>query len=313
MNNTYNSANKIIGTTDVTPEKIIINTRGKPLLIIEDKEIIEGILAKNRTNEFVRRLFDEQNLLIGEIASLFNVVYSNINSQLKSIAGWKADKKGRRNSSYNTTFSEERRKKISKSHLGKKATCPPYRRTPEIRARISASVRKYQQEHPEDPTPHINNWKNGKYDYVDFTRGIGGFIWSEKMNMDIFFRSLLELKFAISLEENNTVLTYKHEPFKIIMDNGRNYTPDFLVNSIDVIELKARKFVETVSKDEVEYKKEQAEKYCKNHNLNYKIVYDDEIDFKSDVMIQFIKNHPEVVEKYNIRFQQPERVYGRKK
>lgn len=296
-----NSAGKQTGITTFNDDNTItIDNAGKPLLILE-KEIAEAIKSNNRTNEMLLYLYDTYYLSIGEIASLYNVCYSNINVQLKSIPNWVANKQGRRNRAYGHKVSKEQSEKMSKALKGRKA--PTYERTPEIRQKISNSLKAYYQEHPQDPTPHQKNWVNGIYDNVDFKIGIAGYFTSLKNNKTFRFRSLLEMWYMLQLEQDASINSYQYEPFHIILDNGSSYLPDFLVNNI-LIELKPRKYVERVAgvKEKMQYKAEQAEQYCIKNNLTYKIIYDDEIDFDSKRVKHYIIDHPEVVEKYNITF-----------
>ena len=72
-----NSSNKIIGELAITEDKIFINNFSKPLLIIEDKELISQIINKNRSNEILLILYNEYYLTIGEIAALYKGIPQN--------------------------------------------------------------------------------------------------------------------------------------------------------------------------------------------------------------------------------------------
>lgn len=314
MTDIKNSSGKIIGFVEIEDTKIIVNNNSKPQLIIEDEELLEAIKNKNRSDSIIKKMYDEYFLSIGEIAALYDVCYSNINKQTRHLKFNTSANQGRRNSSYRKQFSEERRKKISNSLKEGYAngTIKPtyYERTPEIREKISNSLKDYFKEHPQDPTPHIENWRNGIYSNVDFHIGIGGSFYSIKNNIKIRFRSLLELFYSLKLEKDLEVINYKYEPFVIECDNGHTYTPDFLINNVDVVELKSKKYVRNVNgvKEKVEYKEQQAIKYCSQKNLNYKIIYDEDIKFDSRNFKRFLNNNPLIIEKYKIEFNQPERM-----
>lgn len=314
MTDIKNSSNKIIGFTEITNDQIIIHNNKKPELYIFDKEIVEAIKNKDRSDIIIKKLYDEYYLNIGEIASLYDVCYSNINRQTRQIALQTSPKAGRRNRSFGKQQSDKTKKKISdnlkdgyKTGRIKKSS---YERTPEIKEKISNSLKEYFKENPQNPLPHIENWKNGVYDKVDFHIGIGGTFYSIKNLKKLRFRSLLELFYFLKIEEDNNIKKYSYEPIKILCDNGHIYIPDVLVNDYQLIELKSFKWVNSIKgqKEKVQYKKEQAEKYCSNHNLVYKIIYDEEIDFNSSKFKRHLKNNPQIIDKYNIIFNQPERM-----
>lgn len=314
MINIKNSSGKIIGYVEIEEDKIIINNNTKPLLIIEDVELISAVKNKDRNDTVIKKLYDEYFLSVGEIAALYDVCYSNINKQARQITFSTKQKEGRRNSSYKKQFSEERRNNISNALKKGYAdgTIKPtyYKRTPEIKEKISQSLKKYFKEHPQNPTPHIENWKKRIYKNVDFHIGIGGQFYSLKNSTYIKFRSLLELYYSLKLEEGPEIKKYIYEPFPIICDNGHIYTPDFLINDVNIVELKSKKYVLNVKgvKEKVEYKESQAIKYCSQNNLKYQIVYDSDIGFDSRSFKRFLNNNPLIVEKYQIEFNQPERM-----
>lgn len=309
--NILNSSNAKKGTVVITNEKIVVKNQSKPELVITDAEILAAIIKEKESEEIIKILFDEYTLTVGEVAALFNISYTRANKWFKDVAT-SSKKAGRRNSSYGKHFSEERKQNIRKSLKGKPATST-YERTPEIKHKISQGLKKYFKDHPQDPTPHIENWKKGKYDCVNFGHGIAGHVYSFKNKTTFFFRSLLELKYLLMLEEDDSVSFYDYESLRIECDNGHIYTPDFLVNGNLVIELKSWKYI-YAQKGEIqkqfEYKVSQGKNYCEQHNLTYKVVWDKEIDFDSSRMKHYLIDNPDIVEKYQISFLQPERVFG---
>lgn len=306
-----NSSGKITGKTIITEDKIIIDNIGKSILEIIDDNIIKEVLSNNIGDNTLIALYEEYTMSIGEIASLYNRCYSNINKKIKALK-ISTNHKGRRNRAYGHQVSAEQSKKMSQSLRGRKA--PEYERTPEIKFKISNSLRKYYKNNPQDPQPHIDNWKRGIYDNVNFQRGIAGHFTSIKMNKTFRFRSLLELYFMLLIEKDIRVITYDFEPFHITMDNGHTYMPDFIINNSIIIELKSKKFIERIEgvQRKVEYKQSQARKYCKNNNYVYKIVYDEDINFESRKMKKYLRDNSDIINKYNIVFQQPERIWSKK-
>ncbi len=104
------------------------------------------------------------------------------------------------------------------------------------------------------------------------------------------FDSLLELKYAISIQEEyefvraRLTIYYKHgsnQPTNYIREGVRHYTPDFIIRNKEtgkayLIEIKPRAAQDDPS---LKIRKEVAENYIKwkNYDWTYKIVYDDEI------------------------------------
>lgn len=308
IRNIKNSSGKITGTTEILEDSIIINNIGKPILLIDDPQIIEEVLKERISEKTLEILYNEYTMSIGEIASLYNKCYSNINKLVRANPQIETNHKGRRNRAYGHPVSKEQSEKMSKALQGRKGVV--YERTPEMREKISRSLKEYFKQHPQNPEPHIKNWENGVYDNVDFKRGIGGYFTSIKTKTTIKFRSLLELYYLLLLEQDENIITYSYEPFHIKMENGKSYMPDFLINNSKIIELKAKKYVERVAgvKDKVNYKKSQAIQYCNAHGLEYQIIYDEDIGFETQRMKHYIKNNPNIVEQYNIVFLNPERM-----
>lgn len=308
--NIKNSSGKITGVTIYQNNSFIIKNLNKPVLIIDDSTLVNNILNNINKEDTINKLYCDYTMSIGEIASLYNQCYSSINKIIKQ-AGIKTNRQGRRNRAYGTKVSPQQSKKMSAALKGRKA--PYYERTPEIREKISKGLIAYYKEHPQNPEPHKKNWANGVYNNIDFHIGIGGNFTSLKNNNNIIhFRSLLELKFLLLLEQDESIKQYQFEPFHIPLPDGSSYLPDFLIED-NVIELKCKRYVERVKPEITKrflYKKHNTEIYCKEHNLKYKIIYDEDLKFNSRKMKQYIKQHPEVVQKFNIEFHQPKRIYG---
>lgn len=310
-----NSSGKNIGTIEKYDDKIIIKNNTKPDFVINDKEIIEKI--NHFDFQVIPYLYDEYTLTVGEIAALFNKCYSNINRHLKTLKLKTNKKSGRRNSSYGKKFSEERIHNMvinrKDDHKQLKGRIVPE----EQRKKISETLkRKYRTGEIKVNKEKIRQrWKEGRYENVDFGHGIGGHFTSLKNNKRFFFRSLLELYFLLKIEDDPKVSFYEYESIRIVCENGKIYTPDFLINNT-VVELKSKKYIENMPlevKNNFLYKKEQAEKYCQKNGLEYKVIFDEDLGFESKKMKTFLRNNPEIITKYQITFVNPERVFSQKK
>lgn len=111
--NIKNSSGKIIGYTEIYDDKIIIHNNLKPELILEDLDLIKEIKNKNKDSKVLLKLYDDYLLSAGEIASLYDVCYSNINFIINTLETKTSKKTGRRNSSYGKQRSESTKEKIS--------------------------------------------------------------------------------------------------------------------------------------------------------------------------------------------------------
>ena len=310
-NNIKNSSGKIIGYVEIEDNEIRIFNDIKPVLIISNLNDIQHIQNKNKSNDFLKHLYDDYYMSCGEIAALYGVCYSNINKIIKTINVTTTAHAGRRNRAFGKPVSEEQSKHMSKALQGRDGG--HYERTPEIRQKISNSLKTYFQKHPQNPEPHRKNWELGKYKDVDFHRGIGGKFYSIKNTKYYNFRSLLELYYMLQLESDNTITSYQFEPIHIQCEDGTIYTPDILINNHLLIELKSKKYINSLPLEDYNkflYKVEQGNKYCLNNNLKYQVVYDEDISFDSRQMKKHLQHHPELIATYQITFNQPERIWS---
>ena len=296
-----NSSGKKIGETEIKDNKIIIDNFSKPLLIIEDDiEILKKIEEKDETGFEV--LFNKYNLLIGEIASLYHMTYNTVRKHMISQGINTKSKAGRRNSSYGQEFSEERKKKIGEKSRGRKI--PAYERTPEIRNKISESLKNYYKENPvsEEVKQKLSDaWKRGCYENSPMGRGYNGYFYSIKNKKDFFFRSLLELSYFLKMEQDNDIEFYSVEPFQIKLPDNHHYTPDVLINGEILVELKPKRHLNYEDKKRWELEIFGAKEYCKNHNLNFKIIYDEDIGFESRQFKRWLLNNLDSLKDFNIR------------
>ena len=310
MNLIYNSSGKVIGVSYIDKNKIIIDHYNKPLYKITNKDTIEKVL--NKLDEGIIELFDKYFLLISEIASLYNTHYFTINRKINKFKEEGLirtnNKNGRRNPSFSKTFDEERRRHIGEAGKGKHSHCRPYEMTAEIKAKISHTL----QEGFSSGRIKMNKealskaWADGRYENVPMGRGIQGFFESKKhtKSKDVYFRSLLELKFLIEIEENDSIKSFTWEPFCIPLGDKQHYTPDCLIDNT-LVELKPRdhlKYTKDNINNRFEKEVEAANKFCNERGYIFKIVYDDELNFNSKKFKKFLIDTPEIIDKYNIRF-----------
>ena len=298
-----NSSGKVIGQIEMTDTQIKINNYKKPELVIEDKAIINMILNKDETA--IETLFNDYYLLVGEIAALYNVCYATMAKHLRARGIDTNSRAGRRNSSYGTTFSEERIQNICKALEGKRRW-GVYERTPEMRDKISQSLKAYYSTHEvsqETREKLSQAWKNGKYDNAKMGRGYNGYFFSIKNQRDFYFRSFLELSYLLKLEKDEKVENYIVEPFQIKLPNNHHYTPDILVNNELLIELKPKAHLNWEDEKRWQMELEGADQFCKEHNYKFKIIYDEDIYFESRTFKRWFLTHQSELEPYNIRLQ----------
>lgn len=328
-----NSSGKKIGITEFYEDKIIIKNNKKPELIITDPDILQISLKQEYNKSVLEKMFNDYTLPICEIASILGVYYCRANQWIKTINQTTPMKEGRRNSSYGAAFPLSRKQKIGKRNKGthiynngkeekffrENEAIPegyvlgrlPF--SPEHRQKIREAGLSGKYCPP--AVRARKGWENGKFKNVNFKRGIGGYFTSIKMKKRFFFRSLLELYYIINyLEEEENVNSYVYEPFIIHCEDKRCYTPDFLINNQQVVELKSYNFIYKqggkIQKD-FEYKRDQGVKYCQKHNLEYKVIFDEDINFKYEILLHQLQEG-KYIEKYNIEFLEPERVWSRK-
>lgn len=334
--NIYNSSGKIIGELLLDSDLLHINNYKKPELTIPKVVIGESLFSRIPNEKLFVELYDVYTLSIGEIAAIFDVHYHIANIWYKQSNTKSSLKAGRRNSSYGQKQSASRKDKISHAHRGRKV----YNNGEHEKFLRSNDVvpEGYQLGRLPFTSEHIEKihtaildmqskgimkkgkeaaqlgWKNGKFVNVNFRRGIGGWITSNKIQKRFFFRSLLELKFILLLEKNPDVSNYAYEPFAILCDNGQTYTPDFLVNNQYVYELKSYKFIYKQGgkiQSEFEYKCQQAQKYCTKNNYTYQVIYDKDIHFNTERFKHELMESGDI-DKFEIKFAQPERFWSKK-
>ena len=134
-----NSSGKITGNIEISEDAIKITNGKKPFLEINDADLIAKIIEKDRS--VIINLYDDYTLIISEIVALYGTNYSNMNKYIKTLNVKSKPLEGRRNPSYGQTFSEERRKHIGQSKIGIYPEWLRYERTPEIRQRISETLK----------------------------------------------------------------------------------------------------------------------------------------------------------------------------
>lgn len=299
-----NSSGNKFGTVIINDDAIIIRHDTKPELKITDLTIINEVL--NKTDEGIRILYDEYYLMIGEIAALYGVAYSNINRvRMPKINIQTGKNAGRRNSRFGATVSEETKQKIGEKSKGRKGG-GQYERTPEIREKISKGLKEYYATHEvsEETRKKLSQaWVDGKYANSPMGTGIHGYFSSIKNQKTFYFRSLLELYYMIALEESSEIQSFIIEPFQIAIDNIHHYTPDFLVNNKHIKELKTSKHLNyTQENDRFNQELEAANKYAQEHNMTFEVIYDVDLNYDTRQFKRWLIAHPETIDLYHITF-----------
>ena len=295
-----NSSGKIIGKIEKTEEGYLIINPPKPNLLIDDVELVNKI--DNGDESAFETLWNDYTLLIGEIAALYGKIYATTRKHLQRMGIDTNSHAGRRNSSYGREFSEERKKKIGEKSRGRKI--PQYERTPEIREKISLGLKKYFSENEvstETRQKLSDAWARGCYNHSPMGKGYSGYFYSPKNNLDFYFRSFLELAYLLVLEKEESVQYYEVEPFKIRLENNHFYTPDVLTNGKLLIELKPSKHLSYEDKERWDLEQRGIEKFCSEHNYDYTIVYDKDIEFDSARFKRWYLNNQDELTQYNIR------------
>lgn len=253
----------------------------------------------------IQILYNEITLTTAEIACLYGISYHTAYNIINNLPIVSPIKAGRRNSSYGKKFGEERLTNMSNSLKGRPAP-PPYERTKEIRDRISNTLKEGYRTGRipgTDPLKLSQAWADGKYAHVKMGRGFQGFMYSIKNNRDIYFRSLLELCILIMLEQNIHVTGYIMEPFQIKLGNGHHYTPDLLVFPDNIVlEIKPYEHYKYADMDRFYVELGALNNYCIHNNLRWKVIYDKDVGFVTKQYIRFLRDHPEYISTYNIRF-----------
>ena len=298
-----NSSGKVIGEIEILSQQIVIKHYLKPELIISDTKDIK--LVQQKTDEGIIILYDKYYLNIAEIAALYDVSYASLNKRFKKLPIQTGRNDNRRSTTYGRKLSEQTKKKIGEKSIGRHNS-GKYERTPEIKQKISEGLKKYYSTHQvsqETREKLSQAWADGKYKNSPMGTGIHGYFTSIKNNKQFYFRSLLELKYLLIIEQDQKVKYYDVEPFSIKIENNHHYTPDFLLNGQDIKELKPSNHLKYI-KEQERFQQEQqyAKNYAKQHNMTYEVIYDTDIDFQSRNFKRYLLNNQQILKKYNISF-----------
>lgn len=121
----------------------------------------------------------------------------------------------------------------------------------------------------------VNGERNHQSGYV------GEHFFSKKNNKEFYLRSSYESRYARMLEDDDDVVSYEHEPFRIpyLLDGSmHNYIPDFFVVRLrgkrQLIEVKPKMFVGGVNA----MKFQAARQWCQLNGVDYCIITEDEIE-----------------------------------
>ena len=159
--------------------------------------------------------------------------------------------------------SEQARNKVPRWHAGKTAKDDP--RLAAMGEKISTII--------------ADKIVNGEWNHQPGYKGEHFF--SKKNNKEFYLRSSYESKYARMLEEDDQVVSYDHEPFRIpyLLDGAmHNYVPDFFVTRVygkkQLIEVKPSMFVGGVNA----VKFHAARVWCQLNNVDYCIITEVEIE-----------------------------------
>ncbi|MFX4235377.1 TnsA endonuclease N-terminal domain-containing protein [Aliarcobacter butzleri] len=140
-------------------------------------------------------------------------------------------------------------------------------------------------------------------------RSVTGTFASIKNNRNIFYESLLERDFFLSLEFDSTVKSYEEQPLRIqynMYGKRTNYTPDCLVHYNNG---EPSCIVEVKFSNEIKEKKlflldkfEQIENYLANNDMNFKLFTENNIDKIYLHNIKFIYNYSVLRNKSKIEY-----------
>ena len=305
-----NSSGKPFGEVFIDGQKLTIKHDTKPLLIINEVGLVERVKVKDRSA--MLDLFDTYQLCIGEIAALYEMKYHQVNNLIKTLPIKTSNNTGRRNSSYGKTFDEARLAALREGHRNSKATYKSYYvRTPEIRQKISNTLKcKHASgEINIDPKKYSDAWRRGCYANAKMGRGIQGYFYSTKMNKDFYFRSLLELNYLELIETDSRVVSYELEPLQIKLSRASHYTPDILINDKWLIEFKPKDHLKYNCDERFTAETEAAKTYCSTHGLQFMVFYDTDIQFSTRTYKRYLRDNPDILKQFNIRFKDESRLY----
>lgn len=120
-----------------------------------------------------------------------------------------------------------------------------------------------------------------------------GYYTSKISNKAFYYMSLTELA-AMMIFDNKKFNWEKNSKLRIpyVFNNKeRKYIPDFIVNFIEIIEIKG-----SADTAELPFKIQAAKNYCKIHNMKYSIVSYEEI--RTQINWVFVKEYHFLDQKY---------------
>ena len=108
---------------------------------------------------------------------------------------------------------------------------------------------------------------------------LSGHFFSEKNNISVYYRSSYELRALKILENDDSVISYKCEPFSIPYSEERTTIPDFLVEYKNmtkcIIEVKPKRMT---NKKNVSIKILAMKNYAKENDMNFELWTEEELD-----------------------------------
>lgn len=109
------------------------------------------------------------------------------------------------------------------------------------------------------------------------------------------------------------VVSIINEPVHIKLHGGGIYIPDFLVNDACLIELKPKNHLLWTKDSNGRFNEEMsaAVSFCEKRGWSFMVVHDDDLGFETGAFKKFLRNNPDLISKYKIRFNDPDRLAGR--
>jgi hypothetical protein len=105
-----------------------------------------------------------------------------------------------------------------------------------------------------------------------------GYFWSLKNNKEIYFGSSYELAALKKFEKDDHIIKFDRCPYKIpyVFENKKKrYFPDFLLNNLEIVEVKAAWELTT---EQILAKLRAAEQFVKENNMKFTILTESQLE-----------------------------------
>jgi hypothetical protein len=198
---------------------------------------------------------------------------------------------GERNSFYGKKHSLKTRRKMSKNHADFSGDNNPLvkwlSRSPQNREIYSHNLKckliekwsdeEYRKKHSERLSKQVSQQIiNGFNPYSNCKRG---WFHSDKFSAKFYFQSSYENQFLEFCEISPKITSLQRVPFVISYKDdagiARNYCADFLINDMMIVEIKPKSLLDYNNN---RLKINAAEKFCIEHNFQYKLLTEEELN-----------------------------------